>query len=151
MRPQHLLEGVRALHQRPALEALTDAINTLLAGRVPASLAPFLAGASLHALEKDGGDVRPIAVGETLRRLASKCACAKARENAAEHLLPLQVGVGCAFGAEAVIHAVSQYCQSNKDSATKLVLKLDFANAFNTVDRETFLRACNEITPEVAK
>ena len=31
---------------------------------------------------KDGGDVRPIAVGETLRRLASKCACAKAQESA---------------------------------------------------------------------
>ena len=151
LRPQHLLEGVKAPHQRPALEALTDAINTLLAGRVPASLAPFLAGASLHALKKDGGDVRPIAVGETLRRLASKCACAKARENAAEYLLPLQVGVGCAFGAEAVIHAVSQYCLRNKNSAAKLVLKVDFATAFNTVDRETFLRACQEITPEVSK
>ena len=84
LRPQHLLEGVKAPSQRPALEALTDALNTLLAGRVPASMAPFMAGACLHALKKDGGDVRPIAVGEVLRRLASKCACAKARENATE-------------------------------------------------------------------
>ena len=133
------------------MEAFTDAVNTLLAGRVPASMAPFLAGASLHALNKDGGDVRPIAVGESLRRLASKSACSKARENATEYLLPLQVGVGCAFGAEAVIHTVSQYCKRNKDAASKIVLKVDFANAFNTVDREVFLRACQEVTPEVAK
>ena len=26
-----------------------------------------------------------------------------------------------------------------------------FVNAFNTVDRETFLRACQEVTPEVSK
>ena len=114
-------------------------------------MAPFLAGASLHALNKDGGDVRPIEVGEALRRLASKCACAKARESAAEYLLPLQVRVGCAFGAEAVIHVVYQYCRRNKASASKLMLKVDFANAFNTADRETFLRACQEVTPEVAK
>ena len=31
------------------------------------------------------------------------------------------------------------------------MLKVDFANAFNTVDREAFLRACQEITPEVSK
>ncbi len=151
LRPQHLLEGVKMPCQRLALEALTDALNTLLAGRVPTSMAPFLAGASLHALNKDGGDVRPIAVGEAVRRLASKCACAKARESATEYLVPLQVGVGCAFGAEAVIHAVSQYCRRNRNAASKLVLKVDFANAFNTVDRETFLRACQEITPEVSK
>ena len=42
------------------------------AGKVPDQVAPFLCGARLHgAVKKDGG-IRPIAVGEVLRRLTSK-------------------------------------------------------------------------------
>lgn len=41
----------------------------------PASLAPHLAGASLHALPKPSGGVRPTAVGESLRRLVGKLLC----------------------------------------------------------------------------
>jgi hypothetical protein len=151
LRPQHLLEGVRSPAQRVALEALTDALNVLVAGRVPPSLAPALAGASLSALVKDGGDVRPIAVGETIRRLTSKCLCAEVKDEAALYLRPLQVGVACPMGAEAVIRSLTQYVERHSSSVHKLVLKVDFANAFNTVDRESFLRAATLHTPAVAK
>ena len=151
LRPQHLLDGVRERDQRAALEALTDALNTLVAGRVPTALAPALAGASLFALNKDDGDVRPIAVGETVRRLASKCLCAATKEEAASYLRPLQVGVACPLGAEAAVKVITQYVRRHANSSDKVVLKVDFANAFNTVNREAFLRACSEHAPEAAK
>ena len=47
--------------------------------------APFLAGASLTALDKTKSgvfDVRPIAAGEILRRVVAKCLCATQKERA---------------------------------------------------------------------
>ena len=54
-------------------DELTEVIRLLLRGEAPLELAPHLAGATLHALPKGAGDLRPIAVGETWRRLAGKC------------------------------------------------------------------------------
>ncbi len=151
LRPQHLLDGVREPSQRVALEALTDALNTLVSGRVPPALAPASAGAALFALSKKDGDIRPVAVGETVRRLASKCLCAVVKDELSEYLKPLQVGVACPLGAEAVVRVLSQYTQRHAGSDDKLVLSIDFANAFNTVNREHFLRACTEHAPAAAK
>ena len=70
---------------------------------------PFLtalAGARLVALGKSGGGVRPIAVGETLRRLAGKLLIARNQPEAASCLQPEQVGVGVLRGAESLVHKV---------------------------------------------
>ena len=45
-------------------------------------------------------DVRPIAVGEVLRRLTSKCVCHLIKHKAAEFFHPFQFGVACSWGAE---------------------------------------------------
>ena len=56
------------------LSALTDFTNQVLAGRCPEAVAPVFFGGRLLALSKKTGGIRPIAIGFTLRRLASKCA-----------------------------------------------------------------------------
>ena len=61
-------------------------------------MAPFVAGATLHALPKGDADVRPIAVGETLRRLSSKCLCEAVKPEARACLFPLQVSVSTPLG-----------------------------------------------------
>ena len=51
--------------------------------------------------------VRPIASGEILLRLVSKCLCATQRKHAGEYLVKGgQFGVCCPAGAERVIHMV---------------------------------------------
>ena len=70
-------------------------------------VAPHLCGASLLAYQKKDGGVRPIAVGEALRRLTSKCLSHSVQEQASQTLTPLQVGVGVKGGCEAIVHAVS--------------------------------------------
>ena len=72
-------------------------------GKLPLAHGPFLCGANLTPLKKSDGGVRPVAVGETLRRLAGKTLLmtATARTQVAT-LTPLQVGVGVQSAAESV-------------------------------------------------
>eukprot|EP00731_Ephydatia_muelleri_P031035 Em0022g549a len=83
-------------------------MNILISGKAPLSIARFIAGARLIAQKKikEGCpyDVRPIAVGEILRRLAGKCVCAVLKEKAADFFHPLQYGVACQAGAEKIMH-----------------------------------------------
>ena len=56
-----------------ALAAITCTVNLLCEGRAPPEVIPHLCGATLLASVKKSGGHRPIAVGEVLRRLTSKC------------------------------------------------------------------------------
>jgi len=74
-RPAYLREVLQcgpSQVQQALLRALTCVVSLLANGRVPASLAPFFACARLIGLGKADGGVRPIAVGETLRRVVGK-------------------------------------------------------------------------------
>ena len=51
-------------------------------------------GASLVALKKKDGSIRPIAVGCTLRRLVAKCAGSKVMNEMGELFFPQQLGYG---------------------------------------------------------
>ena len=55
------------------LKSLTKLINLIGDGKIPEPLRPFF-GSKLIALKKIDGGLRPIAIGNTLRRVASKCA-----------------------------------------------------------------------------
>ncbi|CAL1154289.1 unnamed protein product [Cladocopium goreaui] len=98
LRADHLQETLSTAHGDEVASHLV-ALCQLLARGEPALVAPHLAGARLHALPKKQGGVRPIAVGETLRRLVSKALCQAVREDAVNHFCPLQVGVGARMGA----------------------------------------------------
>ena len=66
----------------------------------PERQSQLLCGAKLAALPKqDGGGLRPIAVGETLRRVVSKAAAARLGPQLREALEPVQLGVGRRTGA----------------------------------------------------
>ena len=60
------------------LKSLTMLINLIGDGKIPEPLRPFFFGAKLIALIKIDEGLRPIAIGNTLRRIASKCAGSKA-------------------------------------------------------------------------
>ena len=56
------------------LRALTSLVNVIIEGKVPFELRPYFFVAKLIALKKHDGGLRPIAVGNTFRRLSAKCA-----------------------------------------------------------------------------
>ena len=96
-------------------------------------------GANFTALRKKDGEVHPIAVGCTLRRLVAKCASSSVKENMTNLLAPLQLGFGFKRGAEGAVHAAC--CLVQTLQYDQLLLKLDFRNAFNSLCRDKMLQA----------
>jgi hypothetical protein len=147
LRPQHLKDLLSTVQDSALLETLTRFINLLLEGRVPTAVRPILFGASLTALNKKNGGIRPIAVGYTWRRLAAKICCSYVSEKAAVILTPRQLGFGTRCGAEAAAHAAGRYVRNLTED--KILFKIDFTNAFNTVRRDCMLEAVAEHFPEL--
>eukprot|EP00969_Alexandrium_andersonii_P313922 13868541-Alexandrium_andersonii.AAC.1 len=67
-------------------------------GQAPSRVAEYVAGASLVALAKKGGGLRPVAVGEKLHRLVAKCLFSQVSDAARDRLAPLQVRVAVPGG-----------------------------------------------------
>jgi hypothetical protein len=105
-----------------------------------------LYGASLCALNKKDGGIRPIAIGNCLRRLTSKLACFQSRNIVNSYLSPHQLGVATKLGCEAAIHTTRIFV-NNDQNRGKVLLKLDFKNAFNSVERDCILKEVQCHTP----
>jgi Reverse transcriptase (RNA-dependent DNA polymerase) len=148
LRPQHLKDMIAGKGQDEALlEAITDLVNVMLEGRIPESVRPVIFGGSLMANQKKGGGVRPIAVGYVWRRLAGKVACHLIAERSATLLSPRQLGFGVRGGAEAAVHATRRYLANLQPD--QVFVKVDFANAFNTIRRDVILEAIARHVPEL--
>jgi hypothetical protein len=103
------------------------------------------------ALNKPDGGLRPIAIGETIRRLVSKCCCEGTADDAKQIFGNLQVGVATRGGGEAAIHAVRKLVEEIGKNPEKIMLKVDFSNAFNMVDRTEMLKQAREKLPSIYK
>jgi hypothetical protein len=142
MRPQYL-KNIISLSAgktgQQALRALTKLCNFFLSGQLPSEICHLLYGPSLCTLYKKDGGIRPIAKGNCLRRLTSKLACFQSRNIVNSYLSPHQLGVATKLECEAAIHT-SRTFVNNDQNRGKVVLKLDFKNAFNSVERDCILK-----------
>ena len=109
------------------------------------SLEAFLA-CRLIPLEKNPG-LRPIGVGEILRRIARKVVVSSTRNGIIDNVGLLQVCAGHEAGCKSVIQAMNNIF---KDEQTEAVLLVDAANAFNAVNCKAFLHNINIICPSIA-
>ena len=136
--------------QTPLLHTLRAVINLLISGSAPLDVAIFLAGGNLTALNKPvPGDIRPIAVGEALRRLTGKCLCAALRSKMASFFEPYQFGVAFPCGAEKIAHGLRTCIEQHWSENDFGVLKVDMTNAFNLVSRQAILSECAKHFPEL--
>eukprot|EP00731_Ephydatia_muelleri_P000193 Em0001g193a len=143
---QHLLDAAQVHPPTPICSSLRGVVDILASGRAPVSVSKFLAGGSLTALvkNKEGRplDIRPIVVGEALRRLTGKCLCIITKPKASDFFTPFQYGVACPAGAEKVIHGVRSSIQEHWKDDKFTVCKVDMSNAFNLVSRQALLEEC---------
>ena len=95
--------------------------------------------------DKDGKPgVRPIGIGEILRRIVGKVVVSNIREDIINAAGPLQTCAGLKSGIEASIHAMRKVFE--KDS-TEAVLLVDAENAFNNLNRKAALHNIKELCP----
>ena len=152
---QHLLDatiGTTSPAGQEVLENLTRWVNFALSGKMDKRISAWLSGAPLTTLYKKqgGGGVRPIAVGEVLRRPISRVCRAAVKSKLPEIFLPYgQVGVGIPGGLEAAVYFLSSFIDTYGDNPTLCCLKLDMANAFNNCHRISFLQRLHRNLPEL--
>jgi len=75
LRPQHLLDCLNSedsAAKTGQLEALLTLVTTVSTGRLQPRVVPYLCAGRLIPLKKKDRGVRPIAVGDTLRRLTAR-------------------------------------------------------------------------------
>ena len=148
--PQHLKDLISNSARaggKKLLAALTAFTNLVLSGITPVQVRPLFFGATLTALNKKDGGLRPIAVGCTLRRMVAKVASRAVLERMGSLLAPLQLGFGTSLGAEAAVHSARVYLHHLLPD--HVLLKLDFRNAFNSIRRDKVLEAARESIPEL--
>ncbi len=125
------------------LKSVTRLVGIISEGKIPEIIRPFFFGAKLIALNKKDGGLRPIAVGNTLRRIISKCAGYSVSDKRKTDFGMKQVGCGMKRGAEVAAHLFRNLCETDNPK-DHVILKLDFKNAFNSLNRETMLNSVFE-------
>ena len=116
----------------------------------PSILEPYTAS-RLIPLNKSPGEadvqVRPIGVGEVLRRIVGKVISWALNNDIQEAAGPLQVSTGLKGGAEAAIHAMKVIFEND---STDAVILVDAENAFNKMNRKEAIHNIRYLCPPLA-
>ena len=130
LRPQHLKDALAPGLRDEVLRQTTKLVNLMARGEAPPDVQQWLCGASLVAIPKPSMDLRPVAVGETWRRLTAKTLAAAIAPGLREHLEPIQVGVGTSGGAEAIVHTVRQLAGQERERGPESLAHSRLAKCF---------------------
>ena len=153
LRPQIIKEMVGMCNEisNKLIEDLTGLTTIILSGGVPIEIRPFYFGANLFALKKPSSGVRPIAVGNTRRRLAAKYA-GKDHELLEQRKCSYgstQLGFGTKNGCEAAVHAIRKFLSSPGISDEHVLVKTFFENASNSISRQHMVENISEKYPRL--
>jgi hypothetical protein len=158
LRPSHLQDMLRASSEQARaalLSEFTAFVNRSLHGHLRELLVPSFVGAPLTAFAKNGENVRPLAVGETFRRLNSKLClyCQRQSRDALfsrRMILPSRCSWGrVRGGAEIAVHLVRSVAEAHGGDASLALKTFDFTNAFIEVSRQKILDIVQEKYPEL--
>ena len=100
----------------------------------------------LIPLDKDPG-LRPIGIGEVLRRIIGKMVVQTLKPDLQEGAGDIQMCVGQEGGCEAGVHAMYDLYQEQN---THGIIQVDANNAFNVINRKVFLHNVQIICPEIS-
>eukprot|EP00973_Karenia_brevis_P054864 7627837-Karenia_brevis.AAC.1 len=90
-----------------------------------------------HASAADAPDVRPIGVGECIRRAINSALMADMKQSCATHFWPQQMAIGVPSGITMVVFGVRALLELHPEWA---VVRLDLRNAYNEIKRASVLR-----------
>jgi len=116
--------------------AIADFLSLVLSGGVPQQICGVIFDAKSHVFRKKSGGLHPIAVGLTLRKLASKITSDFAIERLLHMLFPRLLGMGAHRGAEAILRRK----RSINDAARAFINSSSPCHALVKHDRVNTLR-----------
>jgi len=114
----------------------TEVIDPLTIEPIPAN--------RLIPLDKGNGEVRPIGVGEVIRRIIGKCVMRVIKQDVIEASGSLQLCTGQKSGSDAAIHAMQNIFETPDTDA---LLLIDASNAFNFLNRAASLHNIRVLCP----
>ena len=133
------------------LSILTQFINLALRGLFPLESHQLLASARLVVLPKSNGKVRPVAVGNVLRRLIAKVAMKEATVESTGYLQPLQFATSTPCGIDAMVHRAREVVRVFGQKEDFVHVSIDAQNAFNMVERQRMLEAVQSHAPSISR
>ena len=113
------------------LEALRLLADMIRQGTAPGK--SLLTASRLVSLEKEGGGIRPIAVGELFYRVAIKAILIT--NSRPGMLLPCQLGVGSPGGTEPLLFRLEEAVMGGNTAGIQSIGSVDLVNAFNSISR----------------
>lgn len=147
------LSGWRNEHMRPLLEspeawdAFTSVCQFIAEGRLPQCIQDVFRLARITAaIKPDGVRIRPLAAGDSLRRLVGRALARQCTEQVRDAISPYQFGVGVRSGCEVVIHSLQVLLDSNPNLC---LLSIDGIGAFDYISRQSMLSKLIQTCPEL--
>jgi hypothetical protein len=143
---------------RPLLSLVTQADSSviaflrLLADMIRQGTAPgsyLLCASRLVGLEKGNLDIRPIAIGDLVYRVAVKAILVTSFKT--EMLLPNQLGVSSPGGVEPAIFLLEEAIAGPNKAGYKKATSIDLANAFNSTNRSSIASSVAKFAPSLYK
>ena len=134
--------GAHSERLRDSVAHLTRATTN---GLMPWKALQALLSSRLIALDKCPG-VRPIGIGECLRRVMAKAVMVVAGNDIRETCSSDQLCSGLEAGIEAAIHAMNDLLDENKGKGWGVLL-VDASNAFNALNRKAALWNARHLWP----
>ena len=142
LRYGHISENLR--------ESISRLTNWIANTIVPFEAIRALVANRLVALDKCPG-VRPVGIGEILRRLCSKCLLEACGEDVTEKCGRHQLCSGLRAGIEGGIHAMQELFVENQHEEDWGILLVDAANGFNALNRKAMLWNVRHLWPRGAR
>ena len=134
-------------HSINLCQAIADLTKRLATEKIePMHLRHFISG-RLIPLKKDDSDeikIRPIGIGELLRRITGKCIVKTLKLDIQNAAGILQTCSGIPSGIEAAVHAMRRTFNNESSEA---ILLVDASNAFNSLNRAAAIHNLQHLCP----
>ena len=127
--------------------ALAEVARRLASSPLPRGCISCLLSSRLVALDKGRNELRPVGIGESIRRLLGKAIMSATRDGLQQACGAVQACSGMSGACEAAARSLQEMWD---ETGTEVILLVDARNAFNLMARARALRTARDRCPDLA-
>ena len=133
------------------LVTLTRLVCRLGRGDIPGPTIPLISAATLLPIKPRPCKIRPIAIGQYLRRLVMKVLLAAAIADTQDYLRPEQLANSVPCGIDSLVHDARMMSMPNFKVSDFIVVSIDARNAFTIFLRQRTLYSLPRRAPSLTR